>query len=208
MTKYPAILLLGPTGSGKTPLGDLVERRGLRGARCLHFDFGANLRRIVERDQPGGDFSRAEIDFLKRVLQSGALLEDEQFPIAKRVLQSFLTERGADASTVIVLNGLPRHAGQAAALEPILDVRTVIVLNCSPETVAARIRANTGGDRAGRADDDPASVARKLDLFNQRTAPLMEYYRARGAAILSIKVTPEMTAAAMWEAIESSHRDA
>ena len=47
-----AIVLLGPTGSGKTPLGDLIERCGLWGAPCLHFDFGACLRSIVEQDRP------------------------------------------------------------------------------------------------------------------------------------------------------------
>ncbi|MCX7427258.1 MAG: hypothetical protein NTW96_16720 [Planctomycetia bacterium] len=47
-TRNDAMLLLGPTGSGKTPLGDLLERRGLGGRRCVHFDFGAHLRRIVK----------------------------------------------------------------------------------------------------------------------------------------------------------------
>lgn len=51
--RTPAVLLLGSTGSGKTPLGDLIERRGLRGVRCLHFDFGVNLRKIVDRDSIG-----------------------------------------------------------------------------------------------------------------------------------------------------------
>ncbi len=42
-----AILLLGPTGSGKTPLGQALEKKGLAGRRCVHFDFGANLREIA-----------------------------------------------------------------------------------------------------------------------------------------------------------------
>jgi adenylate kinase family enzyme len=51
-TAREAILLLGPTGSGKTPLGQVLERRGLWGHRCSHFDFGDNLREIVARDEP------------------------------------------------------------------------------------------------------------------------------------------------------------
>ena len=43
-----AILLLGPTGSGKSPLGDELEANGLNGRRCLHFDFGRRLRRAAE----------------------------------------------------------------------------------------------------------------------------------------------------------------
>jgi len=29
MRQYKAIILIGPTGSGKTPLGELIERQGL-----------------------------------------------------------------------------------------------------------------------------------------------------------------------------------
>ncbi len=46
-----AILLLGPTGTGKTPLGNVLAVRGWRGLPCLHFDFGANLRELVARNQ-------------------------------------------------------------------------------------------------------------------------------------------------------------
>src|SRR3990172_5397895 len=79
-----ALLLLGPTGSGKTPLGELIAKRGLWQRKCAHFDFGAHLRRLVERDQPDDLISRRDIDFLKQILRSGDLLEDEHFPIAER----------------------------------------------------------------------------------------------------------------------------
>jgi hypothetical protein len=42
--KNKAILPLGPTGSGKTPLGDYLEERGLFGRRCVHFDFGEKFK--------------------------------------------------------------------------------------------------------------------------------------------------------------------
>ena len=48
MQRPSAILLLGPTGSGKTPLGELMERRGFGGRRCRHFDLGDRLRRFVQ----------------------------------------------------------------------------------------------------------------------------------------------------------------
>jgi len=198
-TRHRALLLLGPTGSGKTPLGELLERRGLAGAPCLHFDFGANLRRLVERDRPDAHVGRQDLAFLRRVLQSAALLENEQFSIAERVLRSFMAERGAGPDTVIVLNGLPRHAGQADAVDRILDVREVISLHCTAETVLARIAHNIGGDRTGRADDDPPSIRRKLALFEARTAPLIDHYRARGTRITAIDVTPTMTAEQMRE---------
>lgn len=201
-TPLRAMLLIGPTGSGKTPLGEQIEARGLWGAECLHFDFGANLRRIVDEDRPDTLVSRQDVDFLRRVLESGALLENEHFPIAERVLRSFLRQRQADARTVVVLNGLPRHVGQAEAVDAILAVGTVIVLDCSAETVFERIRRDVGGDRAGRPDDDPEFVREKLRIFQARTAPLVEHYRGRRARIVTVGVTPEMTAQAAWEALQ------
>jgi len=197
-----AILLVGPTGSGKTPLGDLIERRGLWQARCLHFDFGATLRKIVQRDRPDEWLGRKQIDFLKDVLQTGALLENERFLVAERLLRRFLAGRDADPPTVLVLNGLPRHAGQAHDVDAILDVQAVISLRCSAETVAERIRGNVGGDRTGRADDDPRSIAQKLALFDARTAPLLDHYRARHAQVRVLVVTATMTADEMWQALE------
>ena len=60
---------------------------------------------------------RQDIEFLRKVLETGALLENEHFPIARRILQSFLSRRSARPQTLVVLNGLPRHAGQAEAME-------------------------------------------------------------------------------------------
>ena len=197
--RSPAAILLGPTGSGKTPLGDLIAQRGLWQAKCLHFDFGTNLRWLVERNQPDRLIGRADLDFLRQVLQTGALLEDEHFPIAERILRSFLNRSAADLQTLVVLNGLPRHVGQAEAIDSILDVRAVVHLRCSSEIIYARIRDNAGGDRAGRRDDDLASIRHKLAIFAERTAPLLDHYRKLGVPVATIEVTTTMTPGQMWE---------
>ncbi len=199
-----ALLLLGPTGSGKTPLGAMIERRGLGPAKWFHFDFGANLRDVVRRNCPDRWIGREEIEFLREVLRSGALLEDEHFPIARRILESFLARRGATQDTRIVLNGLPRHVGQARAIDQLLDVRTVVYLQCSSETVCQRIRNNIGGDRASRPDDDLHSVRSKLAIFNRRTTPLLEHYVRSAATVETVEVTAEMTAQRMWEMLEEA----
>jgi adenylate kinase family enzyme len=196
-----AILLLGPTGAGKTPLGELLERRGLPGRRCLHFDFGATLRDVVERDAADVILSRADVDFLRGVLESGALLEERAFSIAERLLRSFLARRDAAGQCVIVLNGLPRHVGQARALEPLLDVRLVVSLACTEETVLQRIASNVGGDRGRRNDDSREAVRRKLEIFSQRTAPLLDYYRSRGTPLRQIEVRAETSAEEMWREV-------
>ena len=200
-TRNRAILLLGPTGAGKTPLGRIIQQRGLWQSKCLHFDFGANLREVVGRSRPNELISRQEIEFLRRVLESGALLEDEQFPIAERILRWFMDAHGADPHTRIVLNGLPRHVGQARAIDAILEVEAVVNLACSSGTVLGRIRTNVGGDRAGRADDDLDAVAHKLAIFNKRTALLLEHYSRRGARIETIEVTIEITPEQMWDVL-------
>jgi adenylate kinase len=201
---HEALLLLGPTGAGKTPLGELIEQRGLWGCAFAQFDFGAHLRVIAAQDPPDRWFSPAERTFFRDVIRSGALLEDAQFPLAQRILERFLAERRLTATTRILLNGLPRHAGQAAALEPILQVRWVVVLECTAETVLARIAHNVGGDRSGRTDDAPDAVRRKLLLFAERTAPLVEHYQRSGAAVVHLPVAADMTTAAMWQALDAA----
>jgi adenylate kinase family enzyme len=173
----------------------------LRGAPCLHFDFGANLREVVQHNQPDTILSPADIDFLRGVLTSGALLEDGEFPIARRILQSFLARHAAARQTVVVLNGLPRHAGQARALESLLDVRDVLYLVCAGETVFQRIQTNVGGDRTQRIDDSLEAVRHKLEIFHQRTTPLVDYYRAQGAVVREVEVRANTTAEDIWRAV-------
>jgi adenylate kinase family enzyme len=197
-TRHEAVLLLGPTGSGKTPLGEMLQTRGLSGRRCVHFDFGEEIRQAVARGREDRFVSLKDIQLLRRTLEAGALLEDKEFPVAERILQRFLACRGADREALIVLNGLPRHVGQAESVAERLDVRTVVCLRCRPETAIARIAANTGGDRADRTDDDLAAVREKLAVYAERTAPLADHYRAAGARLVGLDVTAEMTPEQAW----------
>ncbi len=203
-TTREAILLLGPTGSGKTPLGQILGERGLWGHQCSHFDFGEHLREIVARNQPDDLIGADDIALLQRMVDGGRLLEDEHFPLAARILQRFMARQAPDPATWIVLNGLPRHQGQARAMEGIVAVRLVMHLACSAQVVAERIGSNVGGDRAGREDDVPEAIRRKLAIFAERTAPLLDYYRDRQVRIETIQVGAGATAEEMWRAIESS----
>lgn len=190
MRDVPSILVLGPTGSGKTPLGDLLEKTGLRGKRCRHFDFGENFRRAAR-----GEFERVlsekDLAVIRESLSTGTLLEDHDFGIALKIL-AYFTSGCAKDTDLLVMNGLPRHAGQAQALEKILNVRLVVLLDCDAETVRDRIAQNTGGDRTARVDDSAEMVAGKLKLYRERTLPLLEYYSQLGADVVVIKVNKEM----------------
>jgi len=192
-----AILIVGPTGSGKTPLGNLLASDGLLGAVCHHFDFGDRLRALAATECPKPPFTPEEVAFVRDILASGALLEDNDFALASKLFSAFLADRRPQQDEIIVLNGLPRHESQAAAFDELASVRAVVYLSCPAHVVFERIRADAAGDRAGRADDDMAAVERKLAVFAQRTAPLLEHYSSHGVPVVVLEVSPATTAAQM-----------
>jgi adenylate kinase len=200
-----AMLLLGPTGSGKTPLGQMLETHGWHGQPCWHFDFGQHLRQAVAVGPDGGLVTPEEHEYLTQVLATGALLEEGDFPIAQRILQSFLDRvTTAGSAPLAVLNGLPRHAGQAVAIASMVSIDCVTRLDCPTAVVQARIAANRGGDRHGRVDDQPADIARKLRIYEQRTAPLVDFLRDRGSRIIPLEVTREMTPWQAWQRLQNA----
>ncbi len=194
--KHEALLLLGPTGSGKTPLGGLLERHGLKGRRCLHFDFGACLRRIAAAAVPPSGLDHAAVGEIRAVLAAGALFEAAHRPLVMAVVASFLSQAGPAARDLLVLNGLPRHSGQTAWVEEFACVRLVFELACAPETALDRLRLNAGGDRTGRNDDSPALAAGKLADYRARTRPLLDHYRGQGVPVLAMPVEAGTSAAA------------
>lgn len=204
-----ALLLLGPTGAGKTPLGDELAASGLGGQRCLHFDFGASLRAADSGVLAVDGLTPGDRSVIRAALAAGRLLEDGQFPIAAAIFRAFLGREGWRPGVRVALNGLPRHAGQARDAAALADVRDVVLLECGPAVVVERIRRDTGGDRAGRTDDSLPEVERKLDLFRRRTLPLLDHYAALGVSIHRLPVREDTTAkdaaAALSAALERAN---
>lgn len=133
-----------------------------------------------------------DLEVIRESLRTGAVLEDGQFQIAEKILRHFVG--GLGAGDHVLLNGLPRHVGQAKDVDGILGVEGVISLECSAEVVRERIRRNSGGDRTGRVDDDLAAVERKLEVYASRTLPLIEHYRLLGVAVHVVGVGVETSA--------------
>jgi len=194
---WPALLLVGPTGSGKTPLGDELERRGFRGRRCVHFDFGARLRVLAERTDGESVLTSRETAAVRDSLATGALFEDRDLPMIVKILRRFAAERLASSGGILVLNGLPRHRAQAEALAAFVAVELVVSLEADASVIRERLRLDPGRDRAGRTDDSLEAVSRRLDIFLERTAPLLEYYRRQGVPVRAIGVGASTTAAEM-----------
>ena len=201
MARPRALLLVGPTGSGKTPVGRRIEADGLPGARVAQLDYGECLR-LVARDG-GGIFglSAPQAAIVEQCLWTGALLEDDNFPIAEQIVRALIQRRRLDSAGVLLLNGLPRHVGQAAAITRIVQVRAVAYLTCSARTVRARIALDTGQDRAGRTDDSLRDIEMKLRTFEARTLPLLEFYATLGVPILRVPVASDTSPEAAARAI-------
>ncbi len=201
---YPvnALLILGPTGSGKSPLGELIATRGFLGRRSHHLDFGSELRSISSGI--GADsYSRSERDFILGVLESGLLLENEHFRLARKIIELFLERSRFRPGDALLLNGIPRHTGQARDIAAIANVQAVIVLNCSIDSIIIRIEENTGGDRLGRNDDTRQLVQKKLDIYRERTAPLVEHYAAGGCRIYHIDINERTSSGSAYHTLSS-----
>ncbi len=186
--KYKAMLLLGATGAGKTPLGQQMEVMDLWWNNYFHFDFGEQLRQAVKDESTVLDAE--EKARIKSILENNELLEDKDFPIAQKLLLNFIETRkiGEDEDDVIVLNGLPRHLGQANALSDIVDIKFIVFLNCPPGVAHERIKYNCGGDRTDRIDDSYEEVKKKIEIFYDQTFPLIEFYRAQGKNIVEVAI--------------------
>lgn len=136
--------------------------------------------------------------FVRRVLEEGVLLEDEHVGMARSILEQFITDQGMAKDDVVVLNGLPRHVGQARSVDAWVNVDVVVCLDCPVEVVLGRIRNNVGGDRTGREDDQRAAVERRVAMFRERTEPLVGHYAVAGAQIERIEVAVDQTADMMF----------
>jgi adenylate kinase len=186
------IVLLGPPGSGKGTHGKrLAEKLGLP-----LISTGDILREAIAQGTRLGLAAQADV-------KAGRLVADET------VLGLIETRIGlADAQNGFLLDGFPRTIAQAEGLKKLLGaakIDRVLNLVVTAETVVSRLRdrwlcVNCGAiynlktappkvagicDRCGnalkqRADDQPATVRTRLEVYEKETAPLVAYYRREG----------------------------
>jgi adenylate kinase len=161
------ILLLGPQGAGKGTQGKLISAEyGLP-----HIATGDILRAAMA---DGSDLGRQ----VKPIYDSGGLVPDDVMIelIRKRLISD-------DPAHGFVLDGFPRTAVQAEALDEMLDEigrpLSVVLEFQLPEKVSIE-RLTRRAEEQGRADDTPESIRNRLRLYHEQTEPLIEHYRARG----------------------------
>jgi adenylate kinase len=161
------VLLIGPPGSGKGTQGErLAERLGLE-----HIAAGDLLRAEVEAQTPLG---RRVSDLMRR----GDLVPDGV--IISLLMPRVFAAAGADG---YLLDGFPRSVEQAVEARKLAEQAgagpdAVIYLDAPREVLMRRILSRA--EIEGRADDNPTTVANRLEVFEDATRPLVDYYRGRG----------------------------
>ncbi len=186
--RIKALLLVGPTGVGKTPLGRLLEEKGLQGLRVHHFDFGEELRKIASTQTK---VRQDIVDLIRSILSEGRLLNPEEYFIFLETINEFIRTRRYKEGELIALNGFPRDLKQAEFIDSHVDIIGVINLSATFEVLDYRLKNDPAGDRKGRTDDTPQLVAKKLAWFFERNIPLVEYYKRKDVKILNLLVDKE-----------------
>ncbi|MBT8241715.1 MAG: adenylate kinase [Acidimicrobiales bacterium] len=154
------IVVLGRQGAGKgTQCALLVESTGI-----VHVSTGDMLRAAVAAGTELGQKADA-------VMKAGELVSDEIMIgiVAERLAEADIMEHG------VLLDGFPRTPSQADALEEILhgqgvELDAAINIDVPIEEVTARMMAR------GREDDTAEGIARRLELYEQQTAPLLQWF--------------------------------
>lgn len=188
------IVLLGAPGAGKgTQAEKAVETFSL-----AHVSTGDILRAAVKAGTPLGLEA-------KRYMDAGELVPD-------LVVIGLVKDRIAqpDANEGFILDGFPRTAGQALALDAALadmgkDLDAVINIDVDRDVIVTRLTSrytcrdcgkiynvlasppvkegvcdSCTGELYQRDDDNETTVRARLETFDKSTAPLVDYYEGKG----------------------------
>jgi adenylate kinase len=167
------VLLIGPPGSGKGTQGErLAERLGVE-----HIAAGDLLREEVEAETPLGRQ-------VSETMQHGDLVPDS-------VILGLLMPKVLAASERhgYVLDGFPRSVAQAVEARALAEhvgasPQAVIYLDAPRDELMRRILSRASLE--GRSDDNPETVRNRLEVFDEATRPLIEYYRFDARRLLHV----------------------
>lgn len=187
------LVLLGAPGSGKgTQAARLKEH-----LQVPHISTGELLRAEVAAGSPLGLKA-------KEVMARGDLVSDE-------ILLGMLKDRLSreDTRTGFILDGYPRNLAQAAALDALLSelgqkFDAAVQLVVDYEKIIARLAGRAQAE--GRTDDSPEAVRHRLAVYEEKTAPVVDFYRQQGElAVVNGEGTLDDVFARIVEAIQRGH---
>jgi fructose-1,6-bisphosphatase II len=162
-TSIPAILLIGPPGSGKGTIGSALSM--LPG--CTHCSSGDMIRAAIRN-------SIAHAKYSDKVARGALLTDYELFDLFDAYLQNCQRENQGEESYLLI-DGIPRCRSQVARLGERVDVRGVFYLDCDSNSLIERLQRRFA--ISGRSDDaDRFVILERLRLFNAETLPLLKAY--------------------------------
>ena len=161
------IVIFGAPGSGKGTQSDLlVKKYGFN-----HISTGDVLRAEIKNGTDLGNNAKGFID-------NGQLIPDSlMIDILASVYDSLCPCEG------VIFDGFPRTIPQAEALKEMLakrgtEVSGMLELDVPNEMLIERLVNR--GKTSGRADDNEETIRKRLDVYNNQTAPLIEWYEKEG----------------------------
>lgn len=182
------VIFLGAPGAGKGTQAAGVARE----MDMAHISSGDLFRQAVER---GDELGRR----VKSYMEKGVLVPDE---ITIQMVLDRLAQPAKQRG--VILDGFPRNLAQAESLDMALasqnrSVSSVVYIRVGQPELMRRLsnrwlckRCQTpytrevgscqkcGGELYQRMDDSPETVAKRLEVYFQDTAPLIDYYRRQG----------------------------
>lgn len=165
------LVIFGPPGSGKgTQSARIAEKYGL-----VHISTGEIFRaEIREKTELGLK--------VKSIIESGELVPDDLLAdIMRSAIHKHRDPEG------FIFDGYPRTIPQARDLDVIMkekgtEVTRVLALEVDEKELISRLLNRARLE--GRADDTMEAIQNRLDVYNEQTKPLLDYYREKGKLTL------------------------
>lgn len=184
------LILLGAPGAGKGTQAEVIAEA----KKIPQISTGNILREAVKNGTEYGLKAKAAMD-------SGSLVSDD---VVIGILKDRIAED--DCKNGFILDGFPRTVPQAEALEAMgVKIDKVIEIDVADETIQQRLSGRRvcencgasyhtefkptktegkcdkcGGNTIQRKDDHPDTVKERLKVYHQQTAPLKDFYAAKG----------------------------
>ena len=162
------IVLFGKPGAGKGTQAEFLKEK----YKLTHISTGDVFRYNLKNDTELGQLAKTFMD-------KGDLVPDE---VTIQMLQSEVDKNPHSAG--FLFDGFPRTLAQAEALDKFLEAKNqtitaTVALEADDNILVARLLER--GKTSGRPDDqDEEKIRNRYDEYNQKTAPLMDYYKAQG----------------------------
>jgi len=161
------IVLFGKPGAGKGTQAEFLKDK----YNLVHLSTGDIFRFNIKNDTDLGKLAKTFMD-------KGDLVPDE---VTIKMLQSEVDKNPQAAG--FLFDGFPRTIAQAEALDAFLaskeeEITATVALEANDEILVQRLLER--GKTSGRPDDqDEEKIRNRYQEYNEKTAPLMDYYKAQ-----------------------------